>query len=179
MAIKIGKTIFNMGVKVEKKPLALLLVSVILLLACFAVSYAYPIPTFFAGTPFTVIIICAFLSGAIFFGYLSFIQSIFFGLELGAEKNAAIFLYIIPLLIAIYAGTKLGFALEEDFTKKRNFILDIKKIFALLLAAIILALIVELLLPTIIQLWPKDFLGMNMGQEKGIAGLINDIAKLI
>jgi hypothetical protein len=157
----------------------MLLIAMMCLLGGFAYSFFTPTPTFFEEIPFTGTTIAAFLAGTIFFGYLAFIPMLFFGLQVGAEKNAAIFLYFIPSLIATYAGTKLGFALQEDFMKKRNAIKDMKIVVFLIIAAVVMALMVELSLPTIIEMWPKDFFGMQVVEGKNNAlGLIGEISKL-
>ena len=163
----------------DNRALALVLISAIALLLGFSYSYYNPIATGFSEIPFTIIAIIYFLSGILFFGYLAFFPSILFGLQLGAEKNAAIFLYIIPILISTYAGTKLGFILQEDFFNKKNYLEHIKTIATIFIIAIILAFIVEVSLPYILDFWPKDFLGMNVAQGKSIGGMIGDISKLM
>ncbi len=120
-----------------------------------------------------------FLAGVAFFGYFAFIPSIFLGLQLGAEKNAAIFLYVIPLILATYAGTKLGFVLQDDFLNKKNYMEHVKIIAIIFIFAIILALAIEMSLPTILEYWPKDFLGMNVTQGKSVGNLIGDISGLM
>jgi hypothetical protein len=159
--------------------MAMVLLSMIVLLLAFSVSYFFPMENFFSELPFTMTAVGYFLSGILFFGYLSFVPSIFFGLQLGAEKNAAIFLYIIPTMIATYAGAKFGFVLQDDFFKKKNYMEEIKMIALLLVISIIVAFAIEQAMPTILELWPKDFLGMNVTAGKSMSGLFGDIAKLI
>lgn len=157
----------------------MLLIAMGCLLGGFAYSYTTPAPNFFAEIPFTGVTIAAFLAGTIFFGYLAFIPMLLFGFQLGADKNAAVFLYFIPLLIATYAGTKMGFALQADFMKKRNVIKDMKIIIFLIVIAVAIALVVELSLPTIIELWPKEIFGLSVVEGKNNAiGLIEEISKL-
>jgi len=163
----------------DLKALALTMVSLIVLLSAFAYAYFNPTITIFAELPFTVMIIGYFLCGIAFFGYFAFLPAIFLGLQLGTEKNAALFLYILPTIIATYAGTKLGFALQEDFNKKNNFMTVGKKILILFIIAIILALAIELTLPSIVEYWPKDFLGLNVVEGKNFAGIIGDVSKLM
>lgn len=164
----------------DKKALALVLVSMIILLASFAYSFFTPTSTFFSEIPFTVTIIGYFLAGILFFGYLAFIPSIFFGLQLGAEKNAAIFLYIVPSIISTYAGTKLGFLLQEDFMKKKAFIRELKKILILFVISFILAITIENALPAIIEFWPKeDFVGLKLIQGNNAANMVDDFSRLI
>lgn len=163
----------------DKRALAITMLSMMALFAAFAYSYFIPTTTFFADIPFTLTTIGYFLSGIAFFGYFAFIPSIFFGLQLGTEKNVAIFLYIIPTLIATYAGAKLGFLLQDDFNKKNNFMQHWKKIALMLVVSICLALIAETVLPMIIELWPKDFMGLSLVDGKKASSLIIDISKLI
>jgi uncharacterized membrane-anchored protein len=151
----------------------------IALLLGFSYSYFTPTETFFVEIPFTMSVAGYFLAGIVFFGYFAFLPSIFLGLQLGAEKNAAIFLYIIPLILATYAGTKLGFVLQDDFFNKKNYMESVKTIAILLIFAIILAVAIEMSLPTILEYWPKDFLGMNVTQGKSIGSLIGDISGLM
>lgn len=120
-----------------------------------------------------------FLAGIVFFGYFAFIPSIFLGLQLGGEKNAAIFLYIIPLILATYAGAKFGFILQDDFFRKKNYLDHVKMIMGIFVVAVILALLIEISLPTILEFWPKDFLGMSVTQGKSVGSLIGDISKLM
>ncbi|VVB75607.1 Uncharacterised protein [uncultured archaeon] len=163
----------------EVKPLMMLLIAMSCLLGGFVYSYFTPSPNFFAEIPFTGVTIAAFLAGTIFFGYLAFIPMLLFGFQLGADKNAAIFLYFIPSLIATYAGTKLGFALQADFFKKRNAMKDMKIIILLLIGAVALALVVEMSLPMIINFWPKEYFGLSVVEGKNNAiGLIGEISKL-
>jgi len=154
--------------------------SMIVLLASFAYSFFVPTSTFFSEIPFTVTTIGYFLAGILFFGYFAFIPSIFFGLQLGAEKNAAIFLYIIPSIISTYAGTKLGFLLQEDFMKKKSFLKELKQILILFVIAIIIAFIIENALPVIIELWPKeDFMGLKLIQGNNAANMLDDFSKVM
>jgi len=99
---------------------------------------------------------------ALFFGYLAFLPHIFYGLAIGSEKNAAIFLYIFPIVLATYAGAKLGFALEADFKLEKYFLEDGKKVFWMLVTAIILALAIEILLPQIISMIPEGLFGLDI-----------------
>ena len=129
------------------------------LLAAFTYSYFFP-TTFLFGTesqiPLSVLIILNFFFGVIFFGYLSFIPALLIGLQLGAQKSALIFLYIFPLLISTYAGTKLGFMLESDFWGGKNYLKVIKTVIVLLIISLLIATIIENLIPFIIEYWPKD-----------------------
>jgi len=157
----------------------MLLIAMICLLGGFTYSYFTPSPNFFVEIPFTGVTIAAFLAGTIFFGYLAFIPMLLFGFQLGADKNAAIFLYFIPSLIATYAGTKMGFALQADFLKKRNVMFDMKIIIFLIIVAVALAFIVEISLPMIIEYWPKEALGLSVVEGKNnLFGLMEQLSKL-
>ncbi|MFA6268413.1 MAG: hypothetical protein WC652_01240 [archaeon] len=160
----------------DNKAFALTLLGIIALLGTFVYSYFYPTTTFFADLPFTLTTLTYFISGIAFFGYVTFIPSILFGLQLGAEKNAAIFLYIIPSVIVTYAGAKLGFMLQRDFFNKKNLFKEGKSILVLFFVAIIIAIAIEAALPTIIQFWPKDYLGLNVIQGKDSAAAITDFS---
>lgn len=155
------------------------MLSMMALFAAFAYAYFIPTNTFMIDIPFTLTTIGYFLSGIIFFGYFVFIPSIFFGLQLGTEKNVAIFLYIVPTLIATYAGAKIGFLLQDDFNKKNNFMQHWKLIATLLVLSIALALIAEAILPMIMEYWPKDFMGLTLVDGKKASSIIGDVSKLI
>ena len=163
----------------DKKALAFLLIGMIALLGGFAYSYFTPELNLFSELPFTVAIIFFFLAGALFFGFFSFVPALLFGLEMGAERNAAIFLYLVPCALAIYAGTSLGASLFDDFFKKKHFLSDGKKIILILCIALILALVIELAIPRIIDFWPKDFAGMNLIQGKSSVGALGDLSKFL
>jgi hypothetical protein len=163
----------------EKKPLALVLMMLIAILTAFTFSYLDPTTTVFGEVPLTITVLAFFLAGTIYFGYFAFIPGILFGLDLGATKNAAIFLYIFPLIIATYAGTLFGFVTEEDFKKKKNLTTELKTTVILLVISIILALIIEMGIPMLTEMWPKDFFGMNLIEGKTIGGMIGDVSKLI
>ncbi len=157
----------------------MLLIAMCCLLGGFAYSFTSPLPNFFVEMPFTGVTIATFLAGTVFFGYLAFIPMLLFGFQLGADKNAAIFLYFIPSLIATYAGTKMGFALQADFMKKRNAMKDMKIIIFLVIIAVAFAFAVELALPKIIEFWPKEVFGLSVIDGKNNAiGLIGEISKL-
>ena len=155
------------------------MLSLLALLGSFAYSYFTPTETVFSQMPFTIMTAGFFLAGILFFGCLSFVLLILFGLQLGAEKNVAIFLYIIPSIIATYAGTKLGFFLFDDFNKKKNFMEIMKQVIVLFVVALVLAFVIELALPYIIELWPKDINGLNLVGQKSFVDSLTDLAKLI
>ncbi|MCX6803867.1 MAG: hypothetical protein NTY48_04840 [Candidatus Diapherotrites archaeon] len=139
----------------ELKTLFLSLFGISAILLGFAVSYLNPMPNEFAQIPFIMVLMGLFLAGIVFFGCLSIIPALFFGFEMGAEKNAAIFLYLV------------------------NAFAQWKMILTFLIIALIMATVIEMALPHIIQLWPKDFLGLNITEGKTVTSLIGDIAKLV
>ncbi len=159
----------------DVRALALTLVALTALFGSFVFGFTYPTPNFFSEIAFPLLAINFFLFGAIFFGYFAFIPHIIFGLSLGTQKNAAIFLYLIPLIVATYAGTKLGSSIDKDFAKKKYLINDLKAIVAMLIVAIILALVAEMALPYIIQYWPQDLMGLNIKETQDIWGMISSI----
>ena len=163
----------------EIKPMILTLFSIVALLGCFVYSYFVPTSALLMQMPFMVMVLACFICGIIFFGYLAFVPMILFGLQLGTEKNAAIFLYLAPMVIATYAGTKLGFALWEDFNKKRNFLKDWKTILVLIVIAVILAIAIEQVLPYILEFWPQNFMGLNVIKGQTTTGVLNEVTKLI
>jgi len=163
----------------DLRALAFLFLCLIALLISFACSFFYPIPTFFSEVPFTLLTIGFFLFSALLFGYLSFVPGILMGLSLGAQKNAAILLYLPPIFFATYAGTLLGSALMNDFKVKEYFLGRGKTVLLLLIIAIILALVIELSLPTLIELWPKDLFGMNIQKGANITDALSGLKSLM
>ncbi len=161
----------------KAQPLALLILCFIALLASFIYSFFYPIVTPFNSFPLTLITIIFFLFGIIAFGFFSFVPHIFLGLSLGAEKNALIFVYLIPIFIATYAGLKLGYLIQQDFEIKEYFLEKSKKIVYLLILAIIISLVIEAILPIILNMdiWPKDLMGLNIDGKN--AGNMFDLIK--
>ena len=148
----------------QARTMALFLVSLIALFASFAYSFYYPTFNGFISIPITIMIITFFLFGALGFGYLSFVPHIFLGLAMGASRNALLFVYLIPILFATYAGVKLGSSLTDDFRLKDYFTNNGKVIITFLLLAIIIAIIIEFSLPIIMNmhLIPEDLLGLHI-----------------
>ncbi len=146
------------------QPLAILIISFIALFGSFIYSFFYPITTVFSTLPLTILTIVFFLFGIIAFGLFSFVPHLFLGLSLGADKNALIFFYFLPIAIATYAGVKLGFLIQRDFEVKEYFLEKTKPIIYLFIIAIVLSLIIETALPILLnmELWPKDLLGLNI-----------------
>lgn len=164
----------------DEKALSMTIFTVLGLLATFTYSFFYPILILLGSEinfPISILTIINFFFGAIFFGYLAFIPAMLLGFNLGAQKNAAIFLYIIPIIISTYGGVKLGFGLESDFWKKENYLEKIKKIIAFLFVAIIIAIIIELTLPYLIQFWPQETGGLGLQEGDTILNLIKELNK--
>ena len=163
----------------DEKALSMTVFTLFGLLAAFAYSFFYPTTLLFGvenQIPISVLTLITFFFGAIFFGYLAFIPSILIGLQLGAQKSAVIFLYIFPLMIATYAGSKLGFVLESDFWNKKNYLKIMKKITIILFVSIIIAIAIELILPYLVQLWPADT-GFTVQESNSVISLLNDLTK--
>ncbi|OQA31114.1 MAG: hypothetical protein BWY55_00640 [archaeon ADurb.Bin336] len=164
----------------DEKALSMTIFTLLGLLAAFTYSFFDPTLILLGSEiklPIIIFTILNFFFGTIFFGYLAFLPAILMGLNLGAQKNAAIFLYIIPIVISTYAGTKLGFGIEKDFWKKDNYLPTIKKIFGILFIAIIIAIIIELALPHLIQFWPKGTGELGLEQGETIIDLIQGLEK--
>jgi len=161
----------------EKKTLALLLISLVALLASFALSFLQPMNNTFVGLPLTVLVLAFFLFGVVGFGFLSFVPHIFLGLAMGAQKNATIFIFLAPIILATFAGIKLGTSLLDDMQIKKYFLEEWKTILLPLVIALALAITIEFTLPIIIQmqLWPEDLLGMNMQEGTNVYGLLQEL----
>ena len=145
----------------------------------FAYSYFAPTENLFPQMPFPLVAVIFFISGVVFFGLLSFIPVLLFGMQLGAGKNAVIFLYLIPSLFSIFAGTKLGILLLDDFRSKKTFLKEGRKILILFVVAIALSFAVELALPYIVEFWPKDFLGLNISEGESFVNMLFKMSNLI
>jgi len=157
---------------VDAKSISFFLISMIALLCSFSYSFFFPMDTFFGGIPLTLSIMSFFFMGATLFGVLAFLPHIFFGLSMGAQRNAAIFIYLVPIVLATYAGTKLGSALWDDFNAKKYFLGEGKRVLLFLFLAIVLSLIIEVALPMVINLWPQDYFGMNLKEGVNIIQII-------
>lgn len=164
----------------DNKALAFLLICIIAFLLSFIISFFNPITNFIGHYPLTILTLLFFFFGAIGFGFISFIPHILLGLSLGSNKNALIFLYSAPIMIATYAGLKLGSVLLDDFNKKKYFLEELRPIITLIFIAIIISVAIEMALPIIIsgQLWPEDLFGLNIEQGESITGLINELKAL-
>jgi len=164
----------------EVKTLALFLVSLIALFVAFGIGFFFPMNNFFSVVPISLAIIGFFLFGAAMYGYFAFIPHIFFGLALGSQRNVAIFVYLAPIILATYAGVKLGSALMDDLLNKKYFLTEGKTIVILLAIAIISAVAIELFMPTIIEMiWIDDYWGMQMASGGSTGDLIGKLTSLV
>ena len=164
----------------EVKTIGLFLLSLIVLFISFGIGFFFPIYNFYSIVPVSLAVIGFFLFGAALYGYFAFIPHIFYGLGLGSNRNAAIFVYLLPIILATYAGIKFGNALMDDLLNKKYFLKEGKTIVFLLAIAIISAVAIELFMPTIIDiLWIEDYWGMNMSDSGNTTDLISDLTSLI
>ncbi|MBT7241240.1 MAG: hypothetical protein HN878_02005 [Candidatus Diapherotrites archaeon] len=164
----------------EVKTIALFLVSLIALFIAFGVGFFFPLNNFFSFVPISLAIIGFFLFGAAMYGYFAFIPHVFFGLALGSERNAAIFVFLAPIAIATYAGVKFGNALMDDLLNKKYFLKEGKNILILLIIALVLGIAIELFMPTIIDIiWMDDYWGMQMKDNGTVGDFIGELTSLI
>ena len=164
----------------EVKTIALFLVSLIALLISFGIGFFYPLNNFFSFVPISLGVVGFFLFGAAMYGYFAFIPHIFFGLAHGSTKNAAIFVYLLPIILATYAGIKFGNALMDDLLNKKYFLTEGKSILILFAIALVSGIAIELFMPTIIDmLWIEDYWGMQMSGSGNTTDLISDLTALI
>jgi hypothetical protein len=166
---------------VDKKALALLLACLIALLGSFIFGFLTPVETFLGNYPITILIIIFFFFGVIGFGFISFIPHLLLGFALGTKKNAILFLYLAPIVLATYAGLKLGSVLLDDFNKKKYFLEEGKSILIFLGIALIIAITIEFTLPIIIetQLWPDETLGMSIERPESLTESLEDLKRQI
>ncbi|MFA5763583.1 MAG: hypothetical protein WC915_02120 [archaeon] len=164
----------------NKKALAFLLICTIVLLLSFIISFFIPMTNFIGNYPLTILTLLFFFFGVIGFGFISFIPHALLGLSLGSNKNALIFLYAAPIMLATYAGLKFGSVLLDDFNNKKYFLTEIKPIITFVIIAIVLSLVIELALPIIISgdLWPKDLFGMTISEGDSITDLFTELKSL-
>ena len=164
----------------NKKAIAFLLICLITLLISFAYSFLYPINTFLGNYPITILTLAFFFFGALGFGFLSFIPHLFLGLAYGANKNANIFVYLLPLILATYAGLQLGAILLDDLNNKKYFIKEIQPIIAILFVAIIISISIEMLLPMLLNsgIIPTEVLGMKLNEGESSTGLFDELLSL-
>ena len=114
------------------------------------------------------------------YGYFAFIPHVFFGLAQGSTRNAAIFIYLFPIIIATYAGIKFGNALMDDLLNKKYFLTEGKSIIILFAIALVSGIAIELFMPTIIELlWIEDYWGMQMSGNGNTTDLIGKLTSLI
>jgi hypothetical protein len=164
----------------EVKTLGLFLLSLIMLFIAFGIGFFIPLYNFYIIVPIPLAVIGFFLFGAAMYGYFSFIPHIFYGIGLGSNRNAAIFIYLLPIVLATYAGIKFGNALMDDLLNKKYFLNEGKTIIILLAIALLSAVAIELFMPTIIDiLWVEDYWGMNMSDSGNTTDLIGELTSLI
>jgi len=164
----------------EVKTIGLFLVSLIALFIAFGIGFFFPLNNFFSFVPISLAVIGFFLFGAAMYGYFAFIPHIFFGLAHGSTRNAAIFVYLFPIILATYAGIKFGNALMDDLLNKKYFLTEGKSILILFAIALVSGIAIELFMPTIIDmLWIEDYWGMQMSGSGNTTDLIGKLTSLI
>ena len=174
------RCVFLKVINMEVKTLGLFLVSLIALFIAFGIGFFFPLNNFFSIVPISLAVIGFFLFGAAMYGYFAFIPHVFFGLALGSQRNAAIFVYLLPIILATYAGIKFGSALMDDLLNKKYFLTEGKTIIILLAFAMISAVAIELFLPTLIEiLWIEDYWGLQMTDSGSTSDLIGQLTSLI
>ena len=167
-------------IDMEVKALGLFLASLIALFIAFGIGFFFPMNNFFSIVPIPLVVVGFFLFGAAMYGYFAFIPHIFFGIALGSQRNAAIFVYLLPVILATYAGIKFGSALMDDLLNKKYFLTEGKTIIILLAFAMISAVAIELFLPTLIEiLWIEDYWGLQMTDSGSTSDLIGQLTSLI
>ena len=161
----------------NKKATAFLLICLITLLLSFVYSFFLPFNTFLGNYSITILTLIFFFFGALGFGFLSFIPHLFLGLAFGAKKNANLFVYLLPIILATYAGLSLGAILLDDLNNKKYFLKEIKPIISILFVAIILSIGIEMLLPMLINsgIIPTEVLGMKLNEGESSAGLFDEL----
>ena len=164
----------------DPKSLSMTVFTLLGLLAAFTYSYFFP-TTFIFGVesqiPLSILTILNFFFGTIFFGYFAFIPALLIGLQLGAQKNAVVFLYIFPILLSTYAGSMLGFMLEADFWGKKNYLKILKRIIVIFIISLILAIAIENVIPYVIEYWPADT-GFTIQKSQSILEMLNELSEL-
>lgn len=159
----------------DKKIISSFLVSLLFFFGAYCYGFFFPTVTSFSDISLTIVTISFFLAGTIFFGFMAFIPALFFGLALGTQQNAAIIIYIFPLLLALYAGIKLGVTSFEDLNNRIYLTKEVEKIITLVIVAIILAIIIEQTMPIIIEIWPTETFGLEMKQGKDVFEMIESL----
>ena len=145
----------------EKKPLAIMLISLISMFLAFIYAFYSPMANFLAGMPLTFLTLGFFMFGFLAFSYTLPLLYIFYGLAMGSNKDASIFVFMIPITLGAYAGAILGTSLEEDFKMRKYFLQDGRTIFTLIAVAIVLAFLLEFIYPFFIESLPQDLFGFT------------------
>ena len=145
----------------ETKPLAIMLISLISMFLAFIYSFYSPTANFLASTPITFLTLGFFMFGFLAFSYTLPLLFIFYGLAMGSNKDASIFIYMIPIILGAYAGAILGASLEEDFKMRKYFLQNGRQIVTFIAIALVLAFMIEYLYPLFIDSLPQDLFGFT------------------
>ena len=148
--------------------MVLLTICLVAFFGSFLYSMYTPIETGFLILPITIMTIMFFFFGVIGFGFGSFVPFLLLGFAMGIRRDPILFIYLIPILIATYAGLKLGSTLFDDFRRKIYFTKHGKTIISLIVIAIIIAIALEFALPLISEMnfLPKDVFGAQVVETK-------------
>jgi len=152
--------------------------SLILMFLAFIYSFFAPAANFLAGTPITFLSLGFFMFGMLGFGYLLPILSILYGLAMGANRDASIFIFLIPIALSAYAGAILGSALKEDFEIKKYFLEEGQVVATLLAVALIMAFAIEVAYPLFIENLPTDLFGFTFKEGTTATSMMDRLISL-
>ncbi|MDO8428941.1 MAG: hypothetical protein Q7S92_07070 [Candidatus Diapherotrites archaeon] len=98
-----------------------------------------------------LLVLGVFGLSSLFQGYLAPLVLLVFGISEGNTfaGNLTYLIRVLPLLIACYAGMQLGYWIQQDLKQNTRLETQIKKIGLILLVAIILAIGLEFLIPSL------------------------------
>jgi len=152
----------------DAKATVLLAICFVALFGSFLYSMFTPIETGMLILPITIMTIVFFFFGVIGFGFASFVPYLLLGFAMGIRRDPILFIYLLPILIATYAGLKLGSTLLDDFRRKIYFTPHGKTIISLIVIAIIIAIALEFALPLISEMnfIPNDVFGTEIVKTK-------------
>jgi hypothetical protein len=129
---------------------------------CLILGAFFPIVTvpngIFDFSPIILTVVFFFFS-VIFFGVLGFIPYFFLGIFIGPLSFLWMALNLPALLLATYAGSKLGQSIFWDFFRREYFTEKMRSAFVLFALAILLAVFVEFGIPIILGFPPQDLFG--------------------
>ncbi len=162
----------------EQKPLAIILTSLIAMFLAFIYSFYMPTANFLVGTPLIFLTLGFFMFGVLAFGYTLPLLSAFYGLAMGANEDASIFIFMIPLTIAAYAGVLLGSSLEDDFKVRSYFLKNGRQVATLAVIAIVLAVAIEYAYPLFINSLPQDLFGFTFKEGVTTASAMDQLISL-